>query len=275
MKKLLRSDFIKALFAIVITLGLADLSLAVGKKEAHVTQVIQDVRLLPSKAAPRPAALNDSVREGTAVRTGSDSRAELTYTDQTLTRLGANTLFSFTQGGRDFDLSSGAMLICVPKEAGTTRINTPAVTAAVTGFTALSEYHPKSWYKFIVLEGVANLSLRNHPGEKLQLHAGQMITLPPGATKFPKPHNVDLKKLIRSALLITQFPKLPSWAWNAILAEVDRQQTSPPSGGYIDPTSQETIDQKAATEMTPKPRMRHPEQSPPTDTLTRPQSGKP
>jgi hypothetical protein len=32
--------------------------------------------------------------EGTAVRTGLESRAELTFTDQTLARLGANTVFS-------------------------------------------------------------------------------------------------------------------------------------------------------------------------------------
>ena len=36
-------------------------------KEAKVTQVIQDVRMLPSGAAARPAALNDDVRQGTAV----------------------------------------------------------------------------------------------------------------------------------------------------------------------------------------------------------------
>jgi hypothetical protein len=31
-------------------------------KEAKVTQVIQDVQVLPSNASPRPAAVNDSVR---------------------------------------------------------------------------------------------------------------------------------------------------------------------------------------------------------------------
>ena len=36
-------------------------------REAQVTQVIQDVKVLPSGAAPRPAAVNDDVRPGTAV----------------------------------------------------------------------------------------------------------------------------------------------------------------------------------------------------------------
>lgn len=61
-------------------------------KEARVTLVVQDVRLLPSNAAPRPASVNDPVRAGTAVRTCTQSRSELTLTDLTITRLGANTM---------------------------------------------------------------------------------------------------------------------------------------------------------------------------------------
>ena len=94
MKKLFYSDFIRIVFAIVATIGLASLTTASDKKDARVTQVIKDVHLLGSKSAPRPATVNDSVGEGTAVRTGGDSRAELTFTDQTITRLGSNTVFS-------------------------------------------------------------------------------------------------------------------------------------------------------------------------------------
>src|SRR5262245_28810032 len=63
-------------------------------KEAKVTQVIQDVQVLPSNASPRPAAVNDNVRHGTAVQTGVQSRSELTFKDQTITRLGEKTIFS-------------------------------------------------------------------------------------------------------------------------------------------------------------------------------------
>jgi hypothetical protein len=52
-------------------------------KEALVTEVVKDVKLLPAQAAPRPAAVSDTVRDGTAVRTGVESRAELTFTDRT------------------------------------------------------------------------------------------------------------------------------------------------------------------------------------------------
>ncbi|PYI49342.1 MAG: hypothetical protein DMF10_01565, partial [Verrucomicrobia bacterium] len=63
-------------------------------KEARVSQVIQDVRLLEAHAAPHAAAVNDKVIQGSAVRTGTESRAELTFNDLTITRLGANTIFS-------------------------------------------------------------------------------------------------------------------------------------------------------------------------------------
>src|SRR4029077_14406157 len=83
-------------------------------QQARVTAVINDVKLLPTQAAPRPAVVNDEVKIGTAVRTGSDSRTELTFSDLTITRLGANTVFSFKPGTREVKLNNGAILVSVP-----------------------------------------------------------------------------------------------------------------------------------------------------------------
>jgi hypothetical protein len=102
-------------------------------KEAQVTQVIQDVRLLPSNAAPRPASVSDRVHEDTAVRTGVESRTELTFQDMTITRLGSQTIFSFKGGTRTINLKSGSILLSVPKNSGGGQIKTAAVTASVTG----------------------------------------------------------------------------------------------------------------------------------------------
>src|SRR5438046_8950086 len=82
-------------------------------KEARVTQVIQDVRLLPSNASPRPAAVNDNVRQGTAVQTGAQSRSELTFKAKTITPLGEKTIFSVVEGARTIDLVSGQFLLNV------------------------------------------------------------------------------------------------------------------------------------------------------------------
>ena len=102
-------------------------------KEAKVTQVIQDVRVLPSGATPRPAAVNDNVRQGTAVQTGTQSRSELTFKDQTITRLGEKTIFSAGEGARTIDLGSGQVLLYVPKKSGGAKVKMGPVTAAITG----------------------------------------------------------------------------------------------------------------------------------------------
>jgi FecR-like protein len=126
----------------ILTIGALAFALASGfpnevsaddLKEAKVTQVIQDVQVLPSNASARPAAVNDSVRQGTAVQTGVQSRSELTFKDQTITRLGEKTVFSVGEGARTIDLGSGQFLLSVPKKAGGTKVKIGAVTAAITG----------------------------------------------------------------------------------------------------------------------------------------------
>ena len=102
-------------------------------KEAKVTQVIQDVKVLPSNASPRPATVNDNVRQGTAVQTGVQSRSELTFKDQTITRLGEKTIYSPGEGARTIDLGSGQFLLYVPKKSGGAKVKMGPVTAAITG----------------------------------------------------------------------------------------------------------------------------------------------
>jgi hypothetical protein len=126
----------------ILTIGALGFALASGfpnevsadeLKEAKVTQVVQDVRVLSSNASPRPAAVNDDVRQGTAVQTGVQSRSELTFKDKTMTRLGEMTIFSVGEGPRTIDLGSGQFLLYVPKKAGGMKVKTGSVTAAITG----------------------------------------------------------------------------------------------------------------------------------------------
>ena len=102
-------------------------------RQAKVTQVIQDVRILPSNASPRPAVVNDNVHQGTAVQTGTQSRSELTFKDQTITRLGEKTIFSVGEGARTIDLGSGQVLLYVPKKSGGAKVKMGPVTAAISG----------------------------------------------------------------------------------------------------------------------------------------------
>ena len=122
-----------ASLAFALASGLANNVRADDLKQARVTQVIQDVRVVPSNAAPRAAALNEDVHQGTAVQTGAQSRSELTFKDKTITRLGEKTIFNVGEGSRTSDLKSGQFLLYVPKKAGGANVKMGPVTAAITG----------------------------------------------------------------------------------------------------------------------------------------------
>ena len=131
----IQSRFILTTISLAFALasGLSNEVSADELKEAKVTQVIQDVQVLPSNAAARPAAVNDNVRQGTAVQTGLQSRSELTFKDQTITRLGEKTIFSVGEGARTIDLGSGQFLLYAPKKAGGAKVKMGPVTAAISG----------------------------------------------------------------------------------------------------------------------------------------------
>src|SRR5438034_410404 len=173
-------------------------------KEARVSQVIQDVRLLEAHAAPHAAAVNDKVIQGSAVRTGTESRAELTFNDLTITRLGANTIFSFTAGARQAELTQGAILLQVRPGAPEVRANTTAVTVAVMGGTALLSAGPPT--KFMVLEGTGTIYPLGHPEKAVTVHGGEMVVAEHGHIK--KPEKFDVKLVLATSPLITDFAPL-------------------------------------------------------------------
>jgi hypothetical protein len=186
-------------------LGAAPFASADQPQQARVSQIIQDVRLMESHGAPRPAAVNDTVRENMGVRTGVESRAELTFTDLTLTRLGANTIFSFKQGTRELDLTSGAVLLQVPPKAPAVKVSTSAVTAAVTGGTALISTGPPT--KFMVLEGIGTFYPNGHPERAVTVHGGEMMTMT-SDRRMTKPQKFDVKLVLQTSRLIQDFPPL-------------------------------------------------------------------
>jgi hypothetical protein len=217
-----RMAFVRLDLLLLASLLIMSSAGAAGLSEAQLTRIIKEVKLLPVQTAPRAAALNDSVNNGTAVRTGAESRAELTFKDLTITRLGADTIFSFNEGTRNLDLGGGAILVHVPKDAGGAKITTAAITAGITGTTVLLEVHRNNYSKAAVLEGIMHVALPNDPSEAIDLHPGQMVVVPPNAKRMPKAITVNLKLLVESSPLITEFSPLPSAP--LIAEEIARQQ---------------------------------------------------
>ena len=178
--------------------------------ESRVTIIFHDVQLLPEQADARPAAINDKVDDGTALRTGIDSRSELTFADLTITRLGANTVFSFNRAGRNIRLDGGTILLYARKSSGAAGISTKAVSVAITGTTLIVESEPANYNRLIVLEGSARFSLNDYPEQSATVRGGQVLNVTAGARKLPKPGRVDLRRIVNTHPLIKNFPPLPS-----------------------------------------------------------------
>jgi hypothetical protein len=223
--------------AVVIFIAGRAIATDAPEKEAHVTQIIKDVQLLPSGSPAQPAAINDKVDENTSVKTGEESRSELTFTDLTITRLSANTVFSFNKAGREVQLGSGSILFRVPKNSGGGSIRTHAVTVGITGTTVIFECSHLDDGKLTVLEGDANFTLVKYPDQSRNVRAGQMLDVKAGATTLSTPVKVDLNEIMRKSPLITDFPPLPSQ--DLIIAAIRDQQalsshgSSAPHGGSV------------------------------------------
>ncbi|MGC1320577.1 MAG: FecR domain-containing protein [Candidatus Udaeobacter sp.] len=176
-------------------------------QEAKVTQVVQDVKVVPAGAAARPVTVNETVRQGNAVQTGTQSRSELTFRDQTITRLGEKTIYNIG-GGRTIDMGSGQFLLYVPKNKGGAQVKMGPVTAAITGTTVYGYVYPSGIVEFTVLEGSACLHV-DSTGQTLEVMGGQMLVYDPIYRRLEDPVYIDLQQQLSSPL-VRDFRPLPS-----------------------------------------------------------------
>ncbi len=205
-------------------------ALAASLREAEITRIQNKVDVVRNQQ-PSPAKVNETIGGDAAVLTGNQSRAELVFNDRTVTRLGANTVFSFTNGTRDMSVDEGTILLQVPKGAGGANVRTAAITAAVTGTTVLIENvmnrkGRKAYSKWIVLEGEMRVAIEGRLGESMVLKPGQMIILPPNAQNLPKPVSVDIRRLMKSSGLV-RFGEEPleESELDSAVEEQDQQKT--------------------------------------------------
>ncbi len=211
------------LFALALATFLTGAALAAELNQATITKVVNDVDVIAPGGQPQTASLGEVVRGQTGVRTGEDSRAQLTFPDATLARLGENTLFSFERGTRMLDLENGAILLQVPKDAGGATIRSAPITAAITGTTLMMEYSPGNpgTVKVIVLEGTVRISLKGKLGESVLVRAGEMIAVAANARSLPNPVTVDIKRIMRTSRLVKE-GELE--AYGLIVETIDEQQ---------------------------------------------------
>jgi len=203
---------------------------AASASQARITRVTNHVQLLRPTTAARSASVNGIVDEDTIIRTGGSSGAELTFPDETVVRLAANTSFSFKNGTHDLSLGEGAVLVQAPKSANGATIHAGTVAAAITGTTAMIEHRPNV-YKFLVLEGTGRLHRPGHPGDSVLVGPGQLVMGNPNAA-VSDPVDFDIARFVKTSRFVVDLPPLRSE--KLIAAESLKQQEEKSKKTLID-----------------------------------------
>jgi len=191
-----------------------------GTNEAQVTQAANDVQIVDQNAATRPAAVNDKIAEKSVIKTGPDSRAEVTFSDKTVARLAADTSLSLENGGRELILEKGAVLIDAPKHARLAKIHAGPAVAATAGTTAMIEHHPKVC-KYLVLQGTGRLYRPKHWGDSVLVRPGQM-TIGDPESALSDPVDFDIDRFMKTSKFVVDLAPLTSR--QLIAAETENQR---------------------------------------------------
>jgi hypothetical protein len=173
-------------------------------KQSKVTQVVNDVQIISAADQKQsPAAVNDTFAMPDILRTGDASRAELIAADDTVTRVGANTIFSFDKANRTIDLKQGSLLFHSPHGKGGGSIHTGSATASVLGSTLIVSATKNGGFKVIPLEDGADIKLPN--GQHQHLNPGQMTFILPGGSHLAPIVLFRMDDLIMNSQLVNGF----------------------------------------------------------------------
>jgi hypothetical protein len=172
--------------------------------ESTFTEIIRMANVInATNKNVSPAQTNEVFRAPDLVRTGDGSRIELTAPDKTITRVGANTVFTFAPGGRDILLEHGSILFHAPKGAGGGSVNYRGTSAAVLGTTMICVVLKDGRFKIMDLEGGVKVTLRN--GISVTLHSGQMVVVTSSGDSFGDTQNFRIMYVITRLLLVVGF----------------------------------------------------------------------
>ena len=189
--------------------------------ESTFTEIIQEANVVTAtNQAGTPAKMSEIFKVPDLVRTGQASRVELTARDQTITRVGANTTFTFAPGGRDILLKKGSVLFHSPAGVGGGAIKYRGSSAAVLGTTEIAAVLPDGRLKVIDLEGKVEVTLRN--GQSVRLKPGQMVIVSADGNAFSDVTNLNLGELASHLLLVMGFSN-PLSSRSLIGAAIERQ----------------------------------------------------
>ncbi len=185
-------------FLAIFVIGLTPLLAA--DTAATVTEAVNQVSHGSAQAsAVAPAQAGTRIQDGEYLKTGVKSRAELSLANQSITRLGANTIFNYSVANNEIDLQSGTILFSKPKDGKEMIIKTAAVTAAIVGTTGFVQAHGKA-VLFGLIEGHVTL---NVGGTSYPLGPGELLRI--GENGKPELCFFNLPRFLATSPLVTKF----------------------------------------------------------------------
>ena len=190
--------------AVILACGGVSAAAAVPLTESTFTEIIQQANVVSATdKSTTPARTNLLFKAPDLVRTGPASRVEMTAPDKTITRIGANTIFTFAPGGRDILLERGSILFHAPAGVGGGAILNHGTAAAVLGTTMIGAILPDGSFKILDLEGKVKVTLKSQVS--IELKPGQMVIVSPDGDALGPVINFNLRRLLPHLLLVVGF----------------------------------------------------------------------
>lgn len=162
--------------------------------ESTFTEIINQANVVAAATKnTTPARTNEVFKAPNLVRTGPASRVEMTAPDKTVTRIGANSVFTF-EDERNIRLEKGSILFHSPAGMGGGAVKNRGTAAAVLGTTMICAMLPDGSFKIMCLEGFVKVTLSN--GLSITLKAGEMIIVPPDGLSFGSLMQFNIGQLV-------------------------------------------------------------------------------
>jgi len=174
------------------------------------------------------AVLNDKVESNTQVGTGAQSMCELSLDDKSITRIGANAVFTFVEQERLVKCDKGTFLVSKDPETETMTVTTGSVTAAVNGSTVMFDVRGDATH-VAVAETTTGVVVTDKNGKSITLQSGEGISATPAGMASATPRSVDVKDLTSSPLFTEA--GLAPLANNALIKGVVSAQESAKAAG--------------------------------------------
>lgn len=191
-------------------------------KKAIIKSLENKVELKYGVSEWREARIDQLLRPGTTIRTGSMSKVEIMYGDGSSARIGSRSnLKVLDVSARSLELASGKMWFKVVKKSVGLNIKTPTAVAAITGTEGFAKFGDEETqgnnyskmfasnnldrisqgfsgsFSFGLVDGSANLfkldDAGNPTGQALQVNPGDIITFSNGIFSI---NNVGIESIL-------------------------------------------------------------------------------